>query len=98
LLRYEHIVLDTTGVSIIAGTNMKVIELVLEKYAYGWSPEELHFQHPYLTLGQIHSAFAYYWDHQKELDADIEKRLAAVEKTQQKMKPSKFLKPQSLKI
>jgi len=33
-----------------------------------------------------------YWDHQKELDADIEKRLAAVEKTQQKMKPSKFLK------
>jgi uncharacterized protein (DUF433 family) len=91
LLRYEHIVLDTTGVSIIAGTNMKVIELVLEKYAYGWSPEELHFQHPYLTLGQIHSAFAYYWDHQKELDADIEKRLAAVEKIQQKMKPPKFL-------
>ena len=45
-----------------------------------------------LTLGQIHSALAYYWDHQKELDADIEKRLAAVEKTQQKTKPSEFLK------
>ena len=90
--KYEHIVLDNKGVSIIAGTNMKVIELVLEKSAFGWSPEELHFQHPYLTLGQIHSALAYYWDHQKELDADIEKRLAAVEKTQQKMKPAKFLK------
>ncbi len=35
---------------------MKVIEIVLEKIAYGWSPEELHFQHPYLTLGQIYSA------------------------------------------
>jgi uncharacterized protein (DUF433 family) len=90
--KYEHIVLDNKGVSIITGTSMKVIELVLEKYAYGWSPEELHFQHPYLTLGQIHSALAYYWDHQKELDADIEKRLAAVEKTQQKTKPSEFLK------
>ncbi len=58
---------------------MKVIELILENSAYGWSPEELHFQHPYLTLGQIYSALAYYWDHQKELDLDIEKRLANVE-------------------
>jgi hypothetical protein len=38
---------------------MKVIELILEKSAYGWSPEELHFQHAYLTLGQIYSALAY---------------------------------------
>jgi len=38
------------------GTTLKVVELVLEQMAYGWSPEELHFQHPYLTLGQIYSA------------------------------------------
>jgi len=47
--KYEHIVLDEKEVPIVAGTNMKVIELVLEKTAYGWSPEELHFQHPYLS-------------------------------------------------
>ena len=69
---YEHVVLDEKGVSIVAGTNMKVIEIVLEKTAYGWSPEELHFQHPYLTLGQIYSALAYYCDHQDALDRDIE--------------------------
>ena len=80
------------GVPIISGTDMKVIELVLEKSAYGWSPEELHFQHPYLTLGKIHSALAYYWDHQEELDADIEKRLSTVEQTQQKMPPPKLIK------
>ena len=90
--KYEHIVLDEKDVPIIAGTNMKVIELILEKSAYGWSPEELHFQHPYLSLGQIHSALAYYWDHQKELDADIEKRLANVDKIKQKITPSKFIK------
>jgi len=89
--KYEHIILDKKGVPIITGTNMKVIELVLEKSAFGWSPEELHFQHPYLSLGQIHSALAYYWDHQKELDADIEKRLATVDKIQQKMDPPKFI-------
>ncbi len=34
-------------------------ELVVEQQEYGWSPEELHFQHPYLTLGQIHLTLAY---------------------------------------
>ncbi len=52
---YEHVVSNEEKVPIIASTNMKVIELVLEKKAYGWSPEELHLQHPYLSLGQIHS-------------------------------------------
>lgn len=76
---YQHVVLDERGVPYVDGTNMKVIELVLEKTAYGWSPEELHFQHPHLSLGQIYSALAYYWDHQEELDRDIERRLRAVD-------------------
>jgi len=80
--KYEHVVLDEKSVPIIAGTNTKVIELVLEKSAYGWSPEELHFQHPYLTLGQIYSAMAYYWDHKDALDRDIEERLKLVNQIQ----------------
>ena len=82
--KYEHVILSEENVPIIAGTNLKVIELVLEKTAYGWSPEELKFQHSYLTLGQIHSALAYYWDHKDELDHDIEKRLESVDKLQKK--------------
>ena len=77
--RYEHIVLLDTGVSCIVGTTMKVIELVREHDAYGWSAEELHFQHPYLSLGQIYSALAYYWDHKVEFDADIARRQAHVD-------------------
>lgn len=73
-ITYEHLQVDANGVPYIAGTTMKVVELVMAQLAYGWSPEELHFQHPYLTLGQIHSALAYYWDHKAELDADIERR------------------------
>ena len=86
--RYEHIILDENRVPTVAGTNIKVIELVLEKTAYGWSPEELRFQHPYLTLGQIHSALAYYWDHQEELDRDIERRLERVEQLERAAGPS----------
>ncbi len=36
--RYEHVALNEKDIPVIAGTNMKVIELVLEKMAYGWSP------------------------------------------------------------
>jgi len=71
---YQHVALDDAGVPHIAGTTMKVIELVLDQTAYGWSAEELRFQHPYLSLGQIHSALAYYWDHKETLDADIARR------------------------
>jgi uncharacterized protein (DUF433 family) len=89
--RYEHVILNKAQVPIIAGTNMKVVELVLERTAYGWSPEELHFQHPYLTLGQIYSALAYYWDHQEELDQDIERRLEFVDRVQRAMGPSSLV-------
>ena len=61
---------------------MKVVELVLDHLAYGWSPEELHFQHPYLSMGQIFSALAYYWDHKTEVDEDIERRLQVVDQMQ----------------
>lgn len=72
---YEHIVLDEKSTPIIAGTTIKVVELIVEKLAHGWSAEELYFQHPYLTLGQIYSALAYHADHQAELEEDIENRL-----------------------
>jgi uncharacterized protein (DUF433 family) len=86
--RYEHVVLEKENTPVISGTTMKVIELVLERMAYGWSPEELHFQHPYLTLGQIHSALAYYWDHQEDLDRDIERRLQRADRTRHAAAPS----------
>ena len=58
------------------------------RLAHGWSPEELFFQHPYLTLGQIHAALAYYWDHKQELDTDIERRWQFAEKARQQAGPS----------
>jgi uncharacterized protein (DUF433 family) len=70
---YPHVELDGEGRSRLAGTTMKVVELVMAQKAHGWSPEELHFQHPSLSLGQIHGALAYYWDHQEELDAEIDR-------------------------
>jgi uncharacterized protein (DUF433 family) len=66
-----HIRLDAQGVAWIDDTNVKVTEVVLDRMANGWSPEEIHFQHPDLSLAQIHAALAHYFDHQTEMDAEI---------------------------
>jgi uncharacterized protein (DUF433 family) len=71
---YKHIQLDERNIPIIAGTTMKVVELITSVKAYDWSPKELHDNYPHLTMSQIHSALAYYWDHKEEIDADLERR------------------------
>ncbi len=53
--------------------------MILDRVAYGWSPEEIHLQHPALSLAQIHAALTYYYDHQAELDAEIMRKLKEVE-------------------
>jgi uncharacterized protein (DUF433 family) len=71
-----HIEIDDDGVAWIDDTNVKVIEVAVDKLAHGSSPEEMHFQYPHLSLAQIHAALAYYYDHQAELDAEISRRRA----------------------
>ena len=68
---YAHVVLDETGVARIDGTRYKVVHLVAERLAYGWSAEQLGVEHPDLTLGQIYSALAYYADHTQALQVVI---------------------------
>jgi len=77
---YKHILLDDRQVPFIQGTSMKVVELVTSVQAYGWSPEELHFQYPHLSMSQIYSALAYYWEHKEEIDADVKRRFEYSEK------------------
>jgi uncharacterized protein (DUF433 family) len=68
-----HIWLDDRGVAWIDQSNVKVVEVVVDKLAHGSSAEEMHFQYPHLSLSQIYAALAYYHDHQKEMDAQIER-------------------------
>lgn len=77
--RYEHIVRNERDEPQIAGTNMKIKELVAERLAWGWSPEELQLNHPDLSLGQIFSALAYYADHSEEIDEAIAADLALMD-------------------
>jgi hypothetical protein len=37
----------------------------------GWSAEEMVRHYPYLTLGEVHAALGYYFDHREEIDAEL---------------------------
>jgi len=79
VLTTTHIRFDDRGVAWIDDTNTKVIEVALDMIAHGWSLEEIHFQHPHLSLAQIHAALGHYYDHQAEMDAQIQRSVKSVE-------------------
>jgi uncharacterized protein (DUF433 family) len=76
----SHVYIDDQGVARIEGTTTRVIQVALDKITQGWDADEIHAQYPYLSLGQIHSALAYYYDHQEELNAEIDRRDREVER------------------
>ena len=80
-----HIHLDNAGVAWIDDSNVKVIEVAMDKLAHGWNPEEIHVQHPHLSLAQIHAALSYYYDHQHDIDRAIERELQEVESMAQQV-------------
>src|SRR5438477_13166163 len=71
--------IDEKGIPWITGANTKVVEVVLDKMAHNSSPEEMHEQYPHLSLAQIHAALSYYYEHQAEVDTQIQKDLKEVD-------------------
>lgn len=76
ILHIEEIVSDPTvrgGRPVIAGTGIRVSDIVAyHRYGDKLSPEEIadNFK---LSLGQVHAALAYYYLHQDEIDAEMER-------------------------
>ena len=58
---------------------IRITQLVMDYLAHGWSPDEMCRQHPYLSLAEAHAAMAYYYDHQAEIDDEIQQELIEVD-------------------
>ena len=66
----NHIRLDANDTAWIDDTPYKVTHIVAEALAYGWSPEELAYQHNGdLSLAQVHAALSFYHDNRSDIDA-----------------------------
>lgn len=85
-----RIELDDRGIAWIAGTKVKVLEVVLDKIAYGSSTEEIHFQHPNLSLAQIHGALTYYYENQGKVDEQIKCGLRESDKVAAQLSDAEF--------
>jgi uncharacterized protein (DUF433 family) len=82
---YPHISFESENVPVLTGTGIKVVEIVLDHLAHGSDAEEIRRHYPSLNLGQIHSALAYYYDHQQEVEQDIARRLRKVDEIQSRL-------------
>ena len=58
------------GVPIIAGTRIAV-RCIAGYYQMGMSVDEILLSLSHLRPSQVHSALAYYFDHQPEIDKDL---------------------------
>jgi uncharacterized protein (DUF433 family) len=77
---YPHIERRSDGKLWLIGTQTKVVEVALDRLAHHWDADEIQRQHPHLSLGQIHSCLAYYYDHQEAMDRLIDEQLRTIER------------------
>jgi hypothetical protein len=90
-LTYPHIEKQNTEAAHLKRLpRIRVAQIVMDHLAYGWSPDEMRRQHPYLELAEIHAAMTYYYDHQQEIDAEIRAEIEEVEEARKGAKSSPF--------
>lgn len=88
-LAYPHVVKENGAPARLENhPRTRVAMIVTDYLAYGWSPDEICRQHPYLRLAEVHAAMAYYYDHQAEIDAEIAADLAQDDLFKAKARPS----------
>jgi len=58
---------------------IRVAQIAMDYLTHGWSAEEMCRQHPHLRLAETLAALVYYFDHQQEVDEEIQREWEAVE-------------------
>jgi len=66
-----HIEITDEGFAKLAGSRIKVYQLVEAMQVNGWTVDEYHEQFPHLPLVKIYAALTYYYSHQDEIDRQI---------------------------
>jgi len=77
---YPHITRDQNGVLRIDDTGYKVLVLLGSYRGQHPSVEEFYNGFPHMSRAQLHALLAYYYDHQAEIDAEIEQRWAEADR------------------
>ena len=57
----------------VAGTRISVQDVYVWHELLGKTPDQIIAEYPFLTLAQVHSALAYYYDHAEEIREQVRK-------------------------
>src|SRR5438045_4700195 len=67
---------------------IRVVQIVIDYLNHGWSADEICIHYPHLKPAEVHSAMAYYFDHQSEIGMEIEEEQRLIEKSQKDAIPT----------
>jgi hypothetical protein len=67
---------------------IRVAQIVIDHLNHGWSADEICIHYPHLRLAEVHSALAYYFDHQAEIDGEIEEEQRLIEDARVNAQPT----------
>ncbi|MCE0524141.1 MAG: DUF433 domain-containing protein [Methylacidiphilales bacterium] len=69
---YPHIVKSSGKPARLEKHSRTRVAMLAADYLWrGWSAEEIARHYPYLTLGEVHAALGYYFDHREEIDSEL---------------------------
>jgi hypothetical protein len=90
-LSYPHIVKqENQPAKLQRLPRIRVAQIVMDYLAYGWSVEEICRQHPYLKPAEAHAAMGYYFDHQEEIDQEINQEWQQIQENSSSLSHSPF--------
>ena len=91
VLHYPHILEETDRAPCLERwPRVRVSQIAMDHLGRAWSSEEIARQYPHLSLSEIHSALAYYFDHQEEIDQEIKQEWEQVQESIKESVPSPF--------
>ena len=67
---------------------IRVAQIVIDYLNHGWSADEICIHYPHLKPAEVHSAMAYYFDHQSEIAAEIQEEQRLIEKSRADAEPT----------
>src|SRR5262245_4873533 len=67
---------------------IRVSQIVIDYLNHGWSADEICIHYPHLKLAEVHSAMAYYFDHQSEIDNEIAAEQQLINRSRDQSKPT----------
>jgi uncharacterized protein (DUF433 family) len=90
-MTYPHITLNSRGIPCVDDTRHRIIDIIADHVAHGYSAAPILEQYPDLTPAQVPAALTDYYDHQDAMDTALVASYSQAE--QQRHHHTPHLKP-----